>query len=95
MTTPVTWSADLVRMVLQLGISDVTDSESAIKYLNQVKTDMTATASETVTISRAEYERLQERDDWLSWLEAAGVDNWDGMDEAINMRQEFRDGAGD
>ena len=56
---------------------------------------MTDTASETVTISRAEYERLQERDDWLGWLEAAGVDNWDGMDEAIAMRQEFRDGAGD
>ena len=50
--------------------------------------------NDTVTISRAEYERLQERDDWLSWLEAAGVDNWDGMDEAVSMRQEFRDGAG-
>lgn len=56
---------------------------------------MTNPISETVAISRAEYERLQERDEWLGWLEAAGVDNWDGMDEAIAMRQEFRDGAGD
>ena len=47
--------------------------------------------TETVTISRAEFKRLQDRDEWLSWLEAAGVDNWDGMDEAISMRQEFRD----
>ena len=44
---------------------------------------------ETVTISLSEYRRLQERDDWLYWLEAAGVDNWDGMDEAITMRREF------
>lgn len=51
--------------------------------------------NDTVTISRAEYERLQERDDWLSCLEAAGVDNWDGMDEAIFMREYRENGAGD
>ena len=44
--------------------------------------------TETVTIPKSEYDELLRRDDWLSWLEAAGVDNWEGMDEAISMRNE-------
>jgi chemosensory pili system protein ChpA (sensor histidine kinase/response regulator) len=43
---------------------------------------------EMVTIPKAEYERLLERDEWLSCLEAAGVDNWQGIDEAIQIRKE-------
>jgi len=43
---------------------------------------------EMVTITKAEYERLCERDEWLSCLEAAGVDNWEGMEEAIRIRRE-------
>ena len=38
-----------------------------------------------------EFERLKERDDWLSALEAAGVDNWSGMEEAIRIRNEWRE----
>lgn len=30
-------------------------------------------------------ERLEERDEWLSCLEAAGVDNWDGYDIARDI----------
>jgi hypothetical protein len=33
-------------------------------------------------------EKLQERDNWLNCLEAAGVDNWDGYDIAQDMRDE-------
>lgn len=29
---------------------------------------------------------LEERADWLGWLEAAGVDNWPGIDVAREMR---------
>lgn len=29
---------------------------------------------------------LEKRDEWLSCLEAAGVDNWSGMEHAISMR---------
>lgn len=36
--------------------------------------------SETVTISKKEYEELLERDRYLRKLEAAGVDNWEGCD---------------
>jgi len=40
---------------------------------------------ETITISKSEHERLLERDDWLQCMEACGVDNWQGIDDAIKM----------
>jgi hypothetical protein len=45
-------------------------------------------SEEMISIPKKEYERLRERDDWLQCLEAAGVDNWDGFDYAIEMREE-------
>lgn len=41
-----------------------------------------------VTIPKSEYKRLIEREDWLQCLEAAGVDNWQGMEEAIKILNE-------
>lgn len=43
---------------------------------------------EMITITKAEYDRLREDSEWLSWLEGAGVDNWEGFDEARAMRDE-------
>lgn len=43
---------------------------------------------EMVTITKAEYDELLEAAAWLDCLEAAGVDNWDGIEEAIAMRRE-------
>jgi hypothetical protein len=43
---------------------------------------------ETVTISKKEYESLLEDSQWLSCLDAAGVDNWDGYDYAHEIYQE-------
>ena len=43
------------------------------------------TDQEMVTISKAEYERLLDRDLWLDYLEAAGVDNWDGISYAHEL----------
>lgn len=40
---------------------------------------------EMVVITKAEHDRLLERDDWLECLEAAGVDNWEGYYEAGRM----------
>lgn len=40
---------------------------------------------ETVTISKSEYEKLLEDSIWLSYLNAAGVDNWQGIDTAQEM----------
>ena len=42
-------------------------------------------AEPTVTITKAEYEQLKRDSEWLGCLEAAGVDNWDGYDEAREM----------
>lgn len=44
-----------------------------------------------VTIPQAEYDYLKKRVDWLECLEAAGVDNWEGYDEARNIRDEHAD----
>ena len=43
---------------------------------------------EQVTISKQEYDRLVEDSEWLYYLEAAGVDNWEGIDEAMQIRKE-------
>ena len=44
---------------------------------------------ETVTISKSEYERLVKDSRWLACLDAAGVDNWEGIDTAFDIRKEW------
>ncbi|AEZ50844.1 hypothetical protein DC1_00026 [Burkholderia phage DC1] len=43
---------------------------------------------EMVTITRDEYDSLLTRSRWLECLEAAGVDNWEGIDEALRINRE-------
>ena len=45
-----------------------------------------AVESGEVAELRAEVAKLRERDEWLSALEAAGVDNWSGYDHAISLQ---------
>lgn len=46
--------------------------------------------SETkVSITFDEYNQLLNRDQELCALEAAGVDNWEGYDEAMNILKEW------
>lgn len=42
---------------------------------------------DTVTISKSKYDELIEESRWLNCLESAGVDNWEGIDEARNLLQ--------
>jgi len=42
---------------------------------------------EAVQISRKEYDRLLARDEWLSALEQAGVDNWGGVEVAFDIME--------
>lgn len=44
--------------------------------------------NEFVSIRIDQWERLKRRDEWLECLEAAGVDNWQGMEEAISIAKE-------
>lgn len=46
---------------------------------------------EMVTITKKEYYELQERVRWLDALEAAGVDNWEGISEAHQIYGESDD----
>jgi len=42
---------------------------------------------ETITISKKEYESLKEDARWLQCLENAGVDNWQGIDYAYEIKR--------
>ncbi len=44
--------------------------------------------SKTITISIEEYDSLVEDRDFLDCLEACGVDNWEGYEEARKMWQD-------
>lgn len=48
-------------------------------------------SKETVTISKEEYERLLDRDDFLNALEITGVDNWEGYWLAKEYYEEMED----
>lgn len=45
-------------------------------------------SDETVTISKKEYESLKEDSDVLNALRAAGVDNWEWYDDALESLQQ-------
>ena len=47
-----------------------------------------ATEKEMVTIPKSEYEWLLKKSDWLETLEAAGVDNWSGIEYAYELQNE-------
>lgn len=40
---------------------------------------------ETITINKTEYDQLLKDSKMLECLEAAGVDNWEGYDDALNL----------
>ena len=46
---------------------------------------------DTVTISKEEYESLLEDSEKLSALEAAGVNNWEGYDSAMELMEDMED----
>ena len=52
---------------------------------------MDSNDSETVTISRKEYDQLQKDAAMLNALEAGGVDNWEGYSEACASLDEDED----
>jgi hypothetical protein len=49
---------------------------------------------DTVSISRSKYEELIRRSNKLEALEQAGVDNWDGYEDAMDLLEEWQDSVG-
>ncbi len=42
-----------------------------------------------ITITQKEYDELQDESAMLTALDAAGVDNWSGYDDALNILAEW------
>ena len=53
------------------------------------------TGSDVVVITQDEYDSLMTDHRWLCALEAAGVDNWQGIDEARDQLDEWDEEAAD
>lgn len=49
-----------------------------------------ATKARIIKGLQSRIKSLEDRDAWLQCLEAAGVDNWQGIDEAFDMRNEAK-----
>jgi hypothetical protein len=45
-------------------------------------------SEETITIKLSEYRRLNEVDEFMDFLQAAGIDNWDGYELAQDAMKE-------
>lgn len=50
--------------------------------------DLSMLDDEFVTITKKEYEELKDADEMLTALYAAGVDNWEGYDYALENYEE-------
>ena len=49
-------------------------------------------SEEMVTIPKKKSDQLVKDSEWLSYLNAAGVDNWEGIDQAFDMMKENENG---
>lgn len=45
----------------------------------------------TITITQEEYNDLLEHKAWAYCLDSAGVDNWEGYEEACEMFREYKE----
>lgn len=61
------------------------DNEELAQDLNKAADLLT---SELVFVESSEYERMKDEIDFLECLEAAGVDNWPGYGDAVDMHDE-------
>ncbi len=58
---------------------------TAIGISENLKSKERIMDEETITITKSEYDRLVKDSEWLDCLEAAGVDNWQGFDDARDI----------
>ena len=51
-------------------------------------------SNEMITISKKEYDDMIDDLTWLTCLEDAGVDNWSGIEYAIQLMKEMKEANG-
>jgi hypothetical protein len=62
--------------------------DNNVTYMFGNPDELAFEVDDTVNIPRNEYENLLEDSHWLRSLEAAGVNSWDGYDEALRLFDE-------
>lgn len=73
--------------VEKIQVIDLLSDDRNVVYEKVLEVDTSC----SVTITKEEHERLLDREEWLECLEAAGVDNWGGIEEACRLRAEGKD----
>lgn len=76
-----------LRGVGTLNFGDGEDAEADREFVLHARSDVPALLAELRRL-KAELAKSAEDVDWLRCLEAAGVDNWEGIDTAIEIRGE-------
>lgn len=75
-----------------LKIWDVFQSiQYGLEILNCIKMSVEENNEKTVKISNERYQELLEAEKMLICLQGAGVDNWGGYDDAMEMMAEMED----
>lgn len=72
------------------SLAELVDDKDLDTYITNIikHIDVLPDPNGLIEITNEEYLRLINRDRWLSNLEAAGVDNWEGYDVAYDMAVE-------
>ena len=71
-----------------VAAEDVEATKAAIEVLDKA---INAKPPVIIKLTAVEYGEMLKRLEWLDCLEAAGVDNWVGIEEAIRIKRESVD----
>lgn len=66
-------------------------SQTITEVLKQIQENKKTTSWEFVTLPVNTYKELLEKQEWLEYLIAAGVDNWDGIEYAFELQEQEQD----
>lgn len=78
----------VLRHRLGLPLESMNVADEDFVYDDQWEAKLRERTKDDVVIKRERLNDLIEQSNWLTCLENAGVDNWDGIDEARNMKAE-------
>lgn len=81
-------SDEMVEKTLESLKSDCVITVGTRTTRRQSLNDAAVPLHDMIAIPKSEYDKLCKDVEWLGCLEAAGVDNWEGFDEARQLRDE-------